>query len=339
MLSPTLKDVARAAGVSKSTAQRALAGDPRCAQETRDSVQKIAREVGYRPSPIFSCMGSRNEHKRLDQVPVAYLDFLTKADKSSGMSYFPFVEKRALELGYHLKEFDVRLWDRPEQIWKILYSQGFVGVVLGRVWQRDMPLLLQNELFPVVCCGRLDALPWHTVRSGVVESTHRIFKKLIALGYRKIGVAACRHTPVLEDDFSRHAAVLAAQREIGQEIKSCPPFLGEPRDLKGFMEWFEKNQPEVVVGFHIGQYYGILEAGYRIPEDIGYVTLHSAGIAEHTNQLICGYNQSDSVIGECAMNLLDLLVRHGERGLPRNAQNVLIEPSWSDGDTLRNLSQ
>src|SRR5690348_17079680 len=121
MLSPTLKDVARAAGVSKSTAQRALAGDPRCAQETRDSVQKIAREVGYRPSPIFSCMGSRNEHKRLDQVPVAYLDLFKESDISSGMCYFSVLEKRAIELGYHLTQFNVGLWDRPEQIWKILY--------------------------------------------------------------------------------------------------------------------------------------------------------------------------------------------------------------------------
>ncbi|MDR7328327.1 transcriptional regulator UriR [Corynebacterium guangdongense] len=47
---PTLKDVARAAGVSVSTASRALAENPAVATDTRRRIQKLAAELGYRPN-------------------------------------------------------------------------------------------------------------------------------------------------------------------------------------------------------------------------------------------------------------------------------------------------
>jgi DNA-binding LacI/PurR family transcriptional regulator len=46
----TLLDVARAAGVSKSTVSDALQGSGRVAAATRDRVRAVARELGYRPN-------------------------------------------------------------------------------------------------------------------------------------------------------------------------------------------------------------------------------------------------------------------------------------------------
>ncbi|GGS26596.1 LacI family transcriptional regulator [Streptomyces parvus] len=46
----TLLDVARAAGVSKSTVSDALQGSGRVAAETRDRVRAVAAELGYRPN-------------------------------------------------------------------------------------------------------------------------------------------------------------------------------------------------------------------------------------------------------------------------------------------------
>ncbi|PCG81419.1 LacI family transcriptional regulator [Streptomyces sp. WZ.A104] len=46
----TLLDVARAAGVSKSTVSDALQGSGRVAEATRDRVRAVARELGYRPN-------------------------------------------------------------------------------------------------------------------------------------------------------------------------------------------------------------------------------------------------------------------------------------------------
>jgi LacI family transcriptional regulator len=49
---PTIKDLARVAGVSIGTASKALNGAGRMRQETRDRVLAAAREIGYRPNDL-----------------------------------------------------------------------------------------------------------------------------------------------------------------------------------------------------------------------------------------------------------------------------------------------
>ena len=49
---PTIRDVARLAGVSIGTASKALNANGRLRQETRDKVTEIARSIGYRPNSL-----------------------------------------------------------------------------------------------------------------------------------------------------------------------------------------------------------------------------------------------------------------------------------------------
>ena len=49
---PTIKDLARAAGVSIGTASKALNGAGRMRQETRDKIMRAADEIGYRPNDL-----------------------------------------------------------------------------------------------------------------------------------------------------------------------------------------------------------------------------------------------------------------------------------------------
>lgn len=51
-LTPTIRDVARIAGVSIGTASKALNANGRLRQETRDKVMTVAREIGYRPNDM-----------------------------------------------------------------------------------------------------------------------------------------------------------------------------------------------------------------------------------------------------------------------------------------------
>lgn len=49
---PTIRDVARLAGVSIGTASKALNANGRLRQETRDKVSAVARDIGYRPNDM-----------------------------------------------------------------------------------------------------------------------------------------------------------------------------------------------------------------------------------------------------------------------------------------------
>ena len=48
----SIKDIAREANVSFSTVSRALADSPRVKPETRQRIQRLAREMGYTPSVV-----------------------------------------------------------------------------------------------------------------------------------------------------------------------------------------------------------------------------------------------------------------------------------------------
>ena len=59
MTSPTIYDVARAAGVATSTVSRSFSDPQRVTEGTRDRVLRAARELGYEPNPHARALTSR----------------------------------------------------------------------------------------------------------------------------------------------------------------------------------------------------------------------------------------------------------------------------------------
>lgn len=59
-MSVTSRDVARLAGVSQPTVSRALRGDGRIAQATRERIEKAAAELGYVPSELGRSLSTRS---------------------------------------------------------------------------------------------------------------------------------------------------------------------------------------------------------------------------------------------------------------------------------------
>ena len=49
---PTIRDVARLAGVSLGTASKALSGQGRMRPETRKNVARVAQEIGFHPNDL-----------------------------------------------------------------------------------------------------------------------------------------------------------------------------------------------------------------------------------------------------------------------------------------------
>lgn len=43
------------------------------------------------------------------------------------------------------------------------------------------------------------------------------------------------------------------------------------------MAWLKEHRPEVVIGFSVQQYWMIRDSGLKIPEDVGYASLHING--------------------------------------------------------------
>ncbi|MDQ2807196.1 MAG: LacI family transcriptional regulator [Chloroflexota bacterium] len=59
---PTIKDVAREAGVGIGTVSRVLNGRPRVATTTRQRIKEAMERLGYRPNPVAQGLRSRRTH-------------------------------------------------------------------------------------------------------------------------------------------------------------------------------------------------------------------------------------------------------------------------------------
>lgn len=325
---PTIHDVAALAGVSKSTAQRALSGHPRCSESARQAVRQAAKKLRYRPDPIFSAMGTRRRIKPQKGLPVAFIE-----SEHTPSHYFEPARTRASQLGYDLQYIHLPSWEGFHNPWKTLYSRGFVGLLIGRVPAPHHKLLRQNTLFPAVCCGRLEPLPYNSVRPAIVSSIRTVWAQLLARHYQRIGAAILRHTIPVEDDFTRYSAVLGCQMESIPKLRQIPALRCAMDDVPGFLHWLKQYRPDAIIGFHAGLYHALRDAGYRIPQDIGFAVLHEG--QQHRKLHISGLDQNPTQIAVAAVNMLDQMIRHGERGLPSTPLTVIVESTWIDGRTLR----
>lgn len=249
-----------------------------------------------------------------------------------GGNYFEAAQKRAWELGFDLHRFSLSHFAQPAEIWKMLYARGYVGVLLGRVSQRDLPTLLLNTIFPTVCCGRVDDLPFHMVRHSAFGGMERAWAEIMRHGYRRIGAAICRHAVPVEDDLSRHAAVLGLQQTLQKKSEHIPPFLGLHTDEEGFHAWVDKYKPEAVLGFSPLQLYHLQSHKIRVPADIAFATLGLHNIPDEDG--IAGLLTETVLLARIAVNLLDQLVRHGECGIPKQPISSIFTPGWVEGRTL-----
>jgi LacI family transcriptional regulator len=181
----TQKTIAEAAGLAITTVSKALAGDPKIASETREKVERIAREIGYTPdraaqrlrtgkTRVFSLI--LNPHTELLDFANAMIVGVTQALEKSD---------------YHLvvtPQFGDG--DITEPIKHIVRNNLADGVIFSRVQPLDprVKYLLEMDV-PFVCHGRTNfSTPHAFVDFDNEEFIKLAVEKLHADGVRKICV-------------------------------------------------------------------------------------------------------------------------------------------------------
>jgi LacI family transcriptional regulator len=333
--SPTLRDLAKHLGLGKSTVQRVLSGAPNVTESTRRLVLAAAEKMGYKPDPVFSILGSRKRHRRSHFLSLAYIGRQELADASRrefvGVDFFASLRERALSLGYNIKRVEPDEIGAGNRLMKVLYNRGISGVVIGQVRTPDHETILTNTDLPVVCCGRIDSLPLHTVRPDVGEIVRLAWQKMFDAGYRRIGAALCAHIPPCRDDSERLATVLGCQAESLSHENHVPPLSSEIGNPSALLDWFHKNRPDAILGFHPGQYYILADAGIDMSR-VGFASLHVDPAA--APPLIAGVAEPLDLIPNEAVNFLDRLIHHRTVGVPEKPLHILIPGQWYDGESL-----
>jgi len=182
-LRPTMRDVARLAGVSPMTVSRVQAGSSRVAPETRDRIRQAIAQLGYVDDKVAAALSSRRTGFIATLVPT--LTNSTFADTAHGLTEALRRTGYQLLIGYTLyrtseEEALVRamLERRPEAI--VLAGMSHTDTARAMLGSAGIPVV---EIWDCGAAAPIDrAVGFSNIDAGRAAARH-----LIALGHRRIG--------------------------------------------------------------------------------------------------------------------------------------------------------
>jgi LacI family transcriptional regulator len=342
MARPTMADIARATGYSKSTVSLALRGDRQIPESTRREILRAAQEAGYQTNAVVSYLmaqlrGSRKPgfHAQLALVN-ANRDQQAIHTHPTIPTYVAGCEERAAKLGYGFDKFwlyDPKL--NPSSWRRILRARGIKGIVLvglmdtNRLPDRLAPLWAE---FPTVVTGVRTRDP--DLSFCCVDHHHLAMlavEQVMSMGYRRPALVLDDVIDVLvERRFS--AGFLTALRALppAQQIPIFNQEVSSKAPPAGFAAWLGKHRPDVVLILYNNVLAWLQELGKRVPQDIGVVQLEW----RESRPTIAGMNQHNYVTGQAAVDMVVAQIHNGETGVQEFPRATLIGPTWVNGPSV-----
>ena len=118
-----------------------------------------------------------------------------------------------------------------------------------------------------------------------------------------------------------------------QQTIEVPPLLMQDWDKAAVNRWLKKYRPQAVIGAGPKPPQLLGELGFKVPEDIGYVSLDCTS----EEPRVAGINQLRKQIGRKVVELVVEQLESNELGLPAFPKTVMVDGIWQDGVTLRAL--
>ncbi len=337
--SPTMRDIAAAAGVSPAAVSLALRDHPSLPITTRRRLQKLAEKLGYKRDPVVASLMAqlRTARSRRGDERIAYF---TAWDTRDGWrrapnenNFFLGARARAARLGYELEH----IWARAPglttaRLSKILQTRAIRGIVLAPFLGPRSHVTMDWSPFAVAAISHTMVRPLvHRASHGHYNGMFLALRQLRHHGYQRIGLATRREQSERVGDLWL-AALLVYQKTI-PAARRVPPFLCEGVSgfsAEHFQEWVEKRKPDVVVS-NLREPLDLLRgAGRRVPEDIGYASLD----LPTPDDTAAGVDQQAAEVGAAAVDQVVTQLQNNEYGLPRTPRTVYLDGVWREGDTL-----
>jgi DNA-binding LacI/PurR family transcriptional regulator len=333
----TLRHLAKAAQVSLSTVSNALRNDRNVAPATRQRVQTLAKELGYRPNPMVSAlMASRARmRKASDQLIIAYTNsFAIKNDWKrfpSLVEFFEGARDRAAEFGYLLEEFWLNAPGMTaSKMSAIFFHRGIQGILIGPLERQIGHLSFKWDHFAVATIGHSLVKPAiHRAAADYAAAIRLAIRQLRKLGYKRISLFLhvsqdARTNYLWSAGFGEHLLRLKPRDRT-------EPFFHRDFDVTRFRRWLHKERPDAIISSHTWVLRWMQNEGLRNPDDFGFCLL------DHPSR-DCPYSgiyQNAKAVGAAALDLVVGQINRNERGLPRLPKKTTVEPVWIPGSSTR----
>jgi LacI family transcriptional regulator len=313
----TIEDIARLAGVSRTTISRVLNHRPDVDRATRERVLRVIEEQGYVPS--LTAAGLAGGRNRLLGMLLPVFTWPIIPDLIRGIS--EILKQTPYELVlYTFNDEDLNR-DRRDVINRLLATKltaGLLGVFPGML--SDQLTELHHQGVPVVIIDdqQTQVTPW--VRADNVTGAFEVVRHLTQLGHRRI--AHIQGPAEYLASHDRREGYLRALAEVGVTPDPALILEGDFEPQSGYVgaqRLFDlpaETRPTAIFAAADQMAYGVLRAAEErsiaIPRDIALVGFDDDAPSAHVLPPLTTVRQPSFEMGQEAVKLLLKLLAQAE---------------------------
>ncbi|MBN1950334.1 MAG: LacI family DNA-binding transcriptional regulator [Bacteroidales bacterium] len=302
----TIKDIAKALGISPSTVSRALKDHPDISPKTRKAVKELAEQLNYEPNAI--ALSLRNKSSKTIGVIIPEIVHYFFSSVISGIEEIAYQEGFTVIICQSNEDYE-----KERNIIHTLMSKRVDGILVSvskTTTNYDHFLELQRSNIPIVFYDRVLNLPQSDrVIVDDYAGAYKAVEHLIRMGCRRIA-----HLATSQELFigrNRKSGYIQALKdnniEIDDEIilrcdtdkhaiKCIPYILSLQKKVDGI---FAVNDLTAITAMSI-----IKRSGYLIPDDIAIVGFSNSVYSSMTDPPLTTVEQQGFEVGRKAIHLL-----------------------------------
>ena len=296
----TIRDIARALGITPSTVSRALSGNPRVKEETRRAVEKTAREMGYERNIVAANLRKGRSMIVGIVIPRIHREFFSNCIGGA--------ESVLNQAGYSalicqtLESVEAEI-----QALKTLKNYRVAGILLSHSINAangnhvkeilgNTPLIQFDRVFP--------DLPGAKIVGANCDGAYKATRHLIEAGYRKIGTLAGYMTS--QAYVERLAGYRMALEDAGLPFDEKLVYYNTIVRETGYEAGLKAIKAGCDALYSAGAFSALgaidalKEKGIRVPEDFGIVGTANEGFTALMTPSLSTLNQHPFEMGQAA---------------------------------------
>ena len=330
----TIEDIAKKAGVSRSTVSRVLNGKANVSDVTRHSILAVIQETGYRPHAAARTLASAHSETIGLVMPLSVSMFFADA-------YYPYLIKGIAQecnnSGYTLALFLAGTPEDQTKLFSRVSQKGLVdGVIIQSGHHGDQSIIheLSQTSMPVMVAGRPthpDGINYIDIDN--VTSAQKAVEHLIDLGHKRIATITGPLESTVGSDrlFGYRMALINAGIEIDPALIITSDFteIGGHTAFKKLLPAKPGALFAASNSVAVGAIHAAREAGLRIPEDLAVVGFDDLPIANATDINLTTVRQPVVDFGVAAVTALIDMIKHG----PKRGMRICMDTELVVRDT------
>ena len=310
----TIKDIAKALGLSTSTVSRALRGSYEISAETRKLVLEYAEKLNYRPNPIALSL----KEKRSRSIGIVVCEIANNffSQVING------IESVAYKKGYYvIISQSHESFEREVSNTQYLASRSVDGLLVSLSTETtDLSHLnkLHDRGLPIVFFDRItEEMTTHKVISNNFNGAYQATEHLIKSGFKRIAhLTISPYLSITKERLAGYKAALADNKlpfdeELVKYCKYGGLIAGETETALDELLALKKKPDAIVAAsdkLSTGCLAALARRKVRIPEDMGIVGFTNSLLVDIFHPALTSVRQPAFEMGQVAMEMLIQLI-------------------------------